>query len=96
MRTVGIHARRLASLGILVIVRKGRRNYYLLPHKVKGLAWVKSIAKQVASLPPAVHEYKTLKAFLAEERLKPRFTDRELRKVKQDIREWGKEARDSL
>lgn len=85
-RTVGIHVRRLASLGVLLVIRKGRRDYYVLPHKVKGEKWAASIARQVASLPPTVHEHKTLKQFLAEERSKPRFTARELRKVKADIK----------
>lgn len=92
-RTVGVHVKRLASLGILIVVRQGRRNHYILPHKVKGQSWSESIARQVASLPASVHEYKSLKAFLAEERAKPRFTSRELRKVKADIKEWGQEAR---
>lgn len=94
LRTVGVHVQRLVSLSLLIVIRKKRRGYYyLLPHKAKGKSWADSIADCVANLPPAVHEYKSLKAFLAEERLKPRFTDRELRKVKQDIREWGEESR---
>ena len=85
--TVSIHVKRLISLSVLIVVRTRHGYHYILPHKVKGLAWVKSIANQVANLSPAVHEYKSLKAFLAEERAKPRFTYRELRKVKADIRE---------
>lgn len=89
--TVSIHIKRLASLSVIEVVKTRRGYYYILPHKAKGVPWVASIARQVASLPPAVHEYKSLKQFLAEERAKPRFTARELRKVKADLNRWGEE-----
>jgi len=87
----------LVSLGILTTIKNRHRRgyYYLLPHKVKGESWTVSIAKQVASLPPEVHEYKSLKQFLADEKAKPRFTERELRLVKADMRRWVTEERDA-
>jgi biotin operon repressor len=90
--TVKLHIRRLASLGLVQVIRRGRRNYYLLPHKAKGMAWADSIRECVASLPPDVHVYKSLKQFLAEERGKARFTDRELRRVREDMRTWADES----
>ena len=90
---MSIHIRRLVSLSLVTVIKEGRRNYYLLTHKAKGKALADSIRIGIKELPPCVHEYKTLKAFLAEERAKPKFTERELRKVKQDIKEWGGEVR---